>query len=160
MKYFSDIWWLRQCRRPPPLWILKDAILDDVGIILAHFGVIWQMLGSIWVILVSFRLVLGSFWFILGSFGVPNWSQKSVLEHLVGSMAPPRAPKGPKTAHIAGQPSPLNPEKPQKPMAFQCFCEWILWLLPMLISIPYCLGSCAGFIIDEKCNMIWHSGMV
>ena len=65
----------------PPLWCLKDAILDDVGITLAHFGLS----------LVHVDVILP----ILASFGVPNWSQTSVLRHLVGPLAPPRGPKEP-----------------------------------------------------------------
>ena len=44
---------------------------------------------------VPFWSIWGSFGVILGSFGVPNWSQKSVLRHLVGPLAPPRGPKEP-----------------------------------------------------------------
>ena len=47
-------------------------------------GASWEPKGAI---LVDFGIVLGSF-------GMPNWNQKSVLEHLVGPMAPPRGPKG------------------------------------------------------------------
>ena len=46
-------------------------------------GVPWEPKGAI---LVDFGIGLGSF-------GVPNWSHKSVLRHLVGPTAPPRGPK-------------------------------------------------------------------
>ena len=45
-------------------------------------------------ILGSFGSHFGSFWGHFRPIGVPNWSQKSVLRHLVGPMAPPRGPKG------------------------------------------------------------------